>query len=114
MFDAVACCNLRLTPTPVVSCEALAALKVLIACRGEAQTVAFVEARHLDPSPLGDADAKLAEDHTICALSPAAPVPKLGEFAPADPTAADSTTRPIDARASRKGKRQETVRGGRS
>jgi hypothetical protein len=40
MFDAVACCDLRLTPTPVVSCEALAALKVLIACREEAQTAA--------------------------------------------------------------------------
>jgi hypothetical protein len=40
MFDAVACCDLRLTPTPVVSCEALSALKVLIACREEAQTAA--------------------------------------------------------------------------
>jgi hypothetical protein len=114
MFDAVACCNLRLTPTPVVSCEALAALKVLIARRGEAQTVAFVEARHLDPSPLGDADAKLAEDHPICALSPAEPVPKLGQSACADQTAVDTTSGPIDARASRKGNRRKTVRGGRS
>jgi hypothetical protein len=36
MFDAVACCDLRLTLTPVVSCEALAPLKALIARRGEA------------------------------------------------------------------------------
>jgi hypothetical protein len=114
MFDAVACCNLRLTPTPVVSCEALAALKVLIARRGEAQTVAFVEARHLDPSRLGDADAKLAEDHPICALSPAEPVPKLGQSVCADQTAVDTTSGPIDARASRKGNRRKTVRGGRS
>jgi len=114
MFDAVACCALRLTLTPVVSCEALAALKVLIARRGEAPTVALVEARHLDHSPLGDADAKFAEDHTICALSPAAAVPKLGQSACADQTAADSTSRPIDARASRKGNRKGTARGGRS
>jgi hypothetical protein len=114
MLDAVACCDLRLTPTPVVSCEALAALKVLIARRGEAQTVAFVEARHLDPSPLGDADAKLAEDHPICALSPAEPVSKLGQSVCADQTAVDTTSGPIDARASRKGNRRKTVRGGRS
>ena len=37
MFDAVACCDLRLTLTPVVSCEPLAPLKALIAHRGEAQ-----------------------------------------------------------------------------
>jgi hypothetical protein len=114
MLDAVACCDLQLTPTPVVSCEALAALKVLIARRGEAQTVAFVEARHLDPSRLGDADAKLAEDHPICALSPAEPVPKLGQSVCADQTAVDTTSGPIDARASRKGNRRKTVRGGRS
>jgi hypothetical protein len=113
MFDAVTCCDLRLTLTPVVSCEALSALKVLIARRGEAQTVAFVEARHLDPSPLGDADAKLAEDHTICALSPAEAVPKLGQSACAGQTAADTTSGPIDARTSHQGNRKGTARGGR-
>jgi hypothetical protein len=114
MFDAVACCDLRLTLTPVVSFEALAALKGLIARRGEAQPAAFVEARHLYPSPLGDDNAKLAEDHPICALSPAESVPKLVQSASADQTTADTTSGPIDARASRKGNRQETVRGGRS
>jgi hypothetical protein len=115
MFDAVACCDLRLTPTPVVSCEALVALKMLLACRlNPPAAVTFVEARHPDPSSVGDADAKLAENHTICALSPAASVSKLGRPAPADQTAADSTSRPIDARASRKGNRQGTPEGGRS
>jgi len=63
MFDAVTCCALRLMPTPVVSCEALAAPKVLIERRGDSQSASFVEARHLNPSLLGDADAKLTEDH---------------------------------------------------
>jgi hypothetical protein len=48
MFDAVACCDSRLMPTPVVSCEALAALQELITRGREAQTTAFVEAGHLD------------------------------------------------------------------
>jgi hypothetical protein len=37
MFDAVACCDLRLTLTPVVSCEALAPLKALIRAEGSAR-----------------------------------------------------------------------------
>jgi hypothetical protein len=114
MFDAVACCNLRLTPTPVVSCEALAALQELIARHREAQTTAFIQAGHLDPSLLGDAHAKLAENDPIRALSPAEPMPKLGGLARADQTAADSTSCPIDARASRQDISKGTTRGGRS
>jgi len=113
MFDAVACCDLRLMPTPVVSCEALAALQVLIARRREAQTTAFVEAGHLDPSLLGDAHAKLAEDYPIRALSSAEPMPKLGELARAAQTAADSTSCPIDARASCQDISKGTTQGGR-
>jgi len=113
MFDAIACSDLRLAASPGVSCEALSALRMLIERRRTAHASALEHAGHLDPSLTGDADAKLAKNHTACAFLPAEPLPQLGEPSRADQEAADSTARPTDARASRQGRRKRTAQGGR-
>jgi len=79
MFERAACDHLRLAVTPIVTCEALAELQVLVRT---AQRDDVLQAQHRSLSAAGGADATVRPPHATLApepLSPAAVRPAVSD-----------------------------------
>lgn len=94
MFDASVVCVVRLSSSPLASCEALRGLKELISLREGTGEV--IQAQHQSLSQIGGSDAKPSE---VTPCKPIAAVPSVdGTALLGESTRRDSTAGPGAAR----------------
>jgi hypothetical protein len=108
MFDSMACCRMRLSTPPTVSCGALLDLKVLLRCASFPDSDDVLQSQHRYLLSPVDADAKITkptENHSIQTISSTPEAPVLAGAACRNPTENSKVAGATAARAHRKSPR---------
>jgi hypothetical protein len=115
MFDSAACCRMRMTKVPTVSCGALLDLKALLRCASSPDSAVVLQGQYRSLLSPGGADARItkpAESRSIQTISSAPEAPVLAGAASRNQTENSTVAGATAARAHRKSPRLRQQKGG--